>query len=155
MEREGLYSTPCLLIDVDSGIVIPKWAFERASVNMFWKFTFCCCVTVVGDANLPCAIRGAILLVPSGGCWFRLLGLTKFNPSCPDDIFFWLKPWPWWTPVMTGLLCSEHGKISKKRQFCSLLWNKPFLAQASVIWAHPALPRKPWHTAPKQYVRRS
>lgn len=60
------------MLDVDPRIIIPKWAFERALVNVFWKYTFCC-VTGGRCKSALCYIHRAVPFLPSSDCWFRLL----------------------------------------------------------------------------------
>lgn len=160
MKRER--DTVLLPILVDAGILIPKCVFERLLVNMCWNLTFSNCATVVGNANLPWAVHGATLFLPNpvlgcpgSGVWKgQSPTLSAVPKSALMTTYFWLK-----ILALNGLtwqlfryVSSVVRWLSKSSSPLSFLWNEPFLAQANVSYAHPALRGKPWHFVPKQHV---
>lgn len=141
--ERGCTLTHVKLIDVEPGVKIPKWALERALVSTSWKFTFCHCLTVVGGADLPYVIRGAIFFPSNSGCWFSpkehpgsqvwwgqslilpavlksalMTSSSGLNPGS-DGLAWWLS------------LCKEHCRVSRTRQFCSL----SFCCEANPFWS--------------------
>lgn len=62
----------CPMLDVDPRIIIPKWAFEKALVNVL-KIHLLLCDCGGRCKSALCYIHRAIPLLPSSDCWFRLL----------------------------------------------------------------------------------